>query len=669
MKQRLIKLILPILLAGININANAQPSEPGFPAALLYQLPTSNLPVVNLPYFNNEELIAADTCAACGEGYGVDANLSFDFWENSESQMIDNPFEKVEVYRTKVISPSAQALHVIFSHFILAEDELLYIYSPNDTNRILGAFSKHNNKSDSSFISNYIVGNELIIEVNRRPKMHHEEKGILQIKKFIHVYKDRLDFGDALNCHVNVICAPWYNTWCNQIRSVVKFVRYQNASGSFPNSWRSCSGAVVNNLSYNFDPLILTAHHCTTNGDEYPYWFVFFNYQSTTCNPSTNGNDLMFLSGMDIVTQNYDDYGCPDIALLRLRQFIPEQYNVFFSGWNRRAWSSLPGDDRGIGIHHPAGDVKKISEGYRVNPLLSSCVKVNWTTGYAEGGSSGSPLFVTSKEIIGVLSWSWHEVDHCGEDANFFYSWLHKSWTTLWPYLAPTNGDALTLDGIDPISACQPVLNLNRRFFPGNDWQIKNQIIIQAAQQVNVANVTETTIEQSPFNVPAFNSDYIIRAGNHITINPGFKINSPFRFPGTGNYIIGFFPQGNQNRVSFQIAPCTPFIDECGFNHQNALVYPSKKDNMVDNITSDLFQFKVFPNPSQGGLQLFLTSESRISSIKIIDVFGKLVYDNEKVENESETIALSLSGFSSGVYFISVWTTNGQFESKKIIVN
>ncbi len=663
MKRRLIKVVLLLLFTFINIMVSAQPSEPGFPAALMYQLPTSSLPVVNLPYFNNEELIAADTCAACGEGYGVDANVNFDFWENSELQMIDNPFEKVEVYRTKIVSPSAQALHVIFSHFMLSENELLFIYSPNDTNRILGAYSAHNNKPDLSFISNRIGDKELIIEVNRRPQLQTNIKGILKVGKFIHVYKDRDAFENSLNCHENVICAPWYNVWCNQIRSVIKLLRHKENEG-----WFLCSGAIVNNLNNNFDPLILTANHCVDNGDDFANWTAFFNFQSITCNPSTNGNDLMTVSGMDIVTQNYDNNGCPDIALLRLRQFIPEQYNVFFSGWNRRAWSSLPGDDRGIGIHHPAGDVKKISEGYRVNPLLSSCVKVNWTTGYTEGGSSGSPLFITSKEIIGVLSWSWREEDHCADDANFFYSWLHKSWTPLWPYLAPTNSDALTHYGIDPISACQPIINLNRRFFPGNDWQVKNQIIIQASQQVNVANVTATSIEQSPFNVPAFNSDYIIRAGNRITIFPRFRVNAPDRIGSSGIY-TGNFTFGYQNRVSFQISPCVPFIDECGFNHQNASVSLSKNANSGNSVSSDLFQFKVFPNPTNGGLQLFLTSESQISKIRIVDVFEKVVYANEGFDSENKTFALSLSGFSSGVYFISVWAATGQFESKKFIVN
>lgn len=666
-----ITLFLLILLSLSIFSVSAQPSEPGYPAALRYHLPISSVPVIILPYFDNEELIAKDTCAECGEGYGVDANVSFDFWEKSRLQIIDNQFEKVEIYRVMAVSPTAEALHVLFNHFELFPDELMFIYSPNDSLRVLGAFSMHNNKPDSTFISNFIADNTLIIEINRRPKVLNQERGVVKVQKFLHVYKDRWSFGNALGCHENVICAPWYNEWCNQIRSVVKFVRYQHDRGSNANQWRTCTGVVVNNLSNNFEPLILTAHHCTLDGDQLPFWFAYFNYQSITCDPSTNGNDLMFVSGIDVIADDHDNSGCPDIAIMRLRQEIPLQYNVFYSGWNRRAWSSLPNDGRGIGIHHPAGDVKKISEGYRVNPLLSSCVKVNWTTGYTEGGSSGSPLFVTSREIIGVLSWGWHTEDDCDDDANFFYSWLNKSWSTLSPFLAPSNEEALTHTGIDPISACQPIIYLNNQFFPGDDWQIKNQITIQAAQQVNVANVTPTVIGNSEPGhfITQHNSDYIIRAGNRITISPGFKINAPDRIGSSGIY-SGTFTFGNQNRVSFQIAPCTPFIDDCGFNHQNASVVqgtPKGSGWDVLNVSNagaiSMQGVNIYPNPVSHVLYITLSEEKQQGSFAIYNLMGCKVMEGGLNAGYN---ASDISELSAGLYLLHIKTPEGGLHYKLV---
>jgi len=92
---------LLFLLSLLTCSLNAQPSEPGFPATLLYHLPTGDIPVINLPYFNNEELKAADTCETCSEAFGIDALAEFDFWQQSQKQVVNNSNENVEIYRVK----------------------------------------------------------------------------------------------------------------------------------------------------------------------------------------------------------------------------------------------------------------------------------------------------------------------------------------------------------------------------------------------------------------------------------------------------------------------------------------------------------------------------------------------------------------------------------------
>ena len=46
-----------------------------------------------------------------------------------------------------------------------------------------------------------------------------------------------------------------------------------------------------------------------------------------------------------------------DGLLLLLNDEIPDDYNVFFNGWDRSNMLSLSG----VGIHHPSGDYMKIS--------------------------------------------------------------------------------------------------------------------------------------------------------------------------------------------------------------------------------------------------------------------------------------------------------------------
>jgi len=399
MIQTILRYTILLLFISTFSLGKSQPSVSGYPAGRLYQLSTSNIPIINLPFFNNDTLIAADTCESCGEAFGVDAMSEFDFWENAEMQIVYNEFDSVEIYRVRIVSPSANALHVIFSSFKLNHDEQMFIYSPNDSNRILGAFTIHNNKPDSSFTGNAIFDSEMIIEVNKRPKSINEIKGILKVRKFIHVFKNRNEFGVSLNCNNNVICAPWYNDFCNQIRSVVKYYLHQEG---FIN-WFICSGAVVNGGNGNFDPIILTAGHCIQNGTDHANWEIYFNFQSITCNPSSNGNDLMMMTGVNtLASDGGANNDCPDIAVMRLREPIPLQYNVFHSGWSRL---NLTYPQDGVGIHHPRGDVKKISFGPITNPLFNSCLKVTWTNGLTELGSSGSPLFASKQVVAVFITW------------------------------------------------------------------------------------------------------------------------------------------------------------------------------------------------------------------------------------------------------------------------
>ncbi|MBS3915543.1 MAG: T9SS type A sorting domain-containing protein [Bacteroidetes bacterium] len=664
MKQLFNKLVIASILLLPFIPLNSQPSEPGIPLAVSLNLPALDLPSILLPYVNNEDHFGNENCKSCGFKYGIDVVSSFDFWEHA--QMLNISDLNIEVYRVRIKSPTAKGLQAIFSRLHLKETEKLYFYSPFNSDRYLGAYSLHNNKSDFSFVTNIIDSNELIIEINRSGLQ--PDKGEVKIQKFIHVLKNRGRFGLAQPCHTNAICPPTYNDLCNEVRSVVKFSWHRSISNEAnpDTGWFLCSGSVVNSSNPGFDPLILTAHHCVDNGDQNHAWVVWFNFQSNVCNPSNNGNDLMTLAGIDAIASDHDALGCPDIAIMRIRESIPFQYNVFFSGWTRL---NLSFPTTGIGIHHPRGDLKKVSIGDITNPLFTTCLKVDWTQGLTEGGSSGSPLFV-SRLVVAVLSNG--DNSNCSNTGVDFYSSIRKSWNTLQPVLSPGDEEVVAIFGSDPISACQPIINLNRRFFPGNDWQIKNQIIIQADQEVNVANTTETSIEKSPFNTPAFNSDYIIRAGNKITIFPRFKINAPARIPGTGAYNFTSFPQGNENRVSFRIQACSAFVDECGFNHQNSSPPPFEENLSKDSkfvSSTESIGFYIFPNPTDGTADLNIHSSEIIEEVIIFDLYGRKIIHKSVKENKRTELILPIGDFSKGLYLINIKLEGNKIKSKNLLIN
>nr|MDQ3072874.1 T9SS type A sorting domain-containing protein [Bacteroidota bacterium] len=483
----------------------------------------------------------------------------------------------------------------------------------------------------------------------------------------------RFEFGFSEICHTNVLCQPQYNDWCNELRAVVKYSFHRSVADPCDQEqntgwFHGCSGVLVNRSPVDFEPVILTAQHCTVNGDMLNNWIFYFNFQSQTCTPDANGNDQMIVTGCSVLDTEHDEcIKCPDITVLRLDENIPLQFNVFFSGWESRGWSDFPDNPRGVGIHHPMGDVKKISEGDIDNPLFQSCLHVDWDNVGTEFGSSGSPLFLTtSHRVVGTLS---HGPPMLSPDGNEdWYNWLNKTWNTVGTHLNPGNNGVVGMDGIDPISACQNIVNLTRTFYPGNDWQNKNQIIIQASQQINIAaNGIETAISNTPVYMPnSHNSDYIIRAGNHITIHPGFRINTPIHSDITGVYTTNF-NLGSQNRVSFQIADCTPFIDECGFNHQ-ALVYPDNDDDKNSETGEEIGiiapspTLSVYPNPATGNLNVEFAENF---TLILIDMLGKTMVQGEKVAGGN--LLLDISTYPPGVYYISV--ISGEFrESKPVII-
>lgn len=660
--KRTFKLLAFILIVSFRQTTLAQLSEPGYPASISLGLNSENIHRLLLPTINSDSILAADTCQSCADLYGFDIEYQTDFWDACSRDLVDLNGSQLGIYRLLVSQPTAEGLHVIFDRFKLADDETMFIYGLNDTSRILGAYSHTNNRANNTFTSNIIHGGDIVIEVNKKNPTDFDHRGHLGISKFIYVFESRLHFESTdFDCYTNVICAPWYNEWYNEIRSVVKIMfRFEDGRRGL------CSGAILNSTRTNFDPLILTAEHCVDGKTDPASWSVFFNFQSNLCDPDVNVNDLMMLSGIDIIATS-SGLGCKDIALMRVQEEIPIQYNVFFSGWTSLD-PTYPQD--GTVIHHPSGDIKKISEGEIKNSITTSCHKVNWTHSVSEPGSSGAPLYTNGRLIVGVNS-KGASNKSCDNTKYNLFSKVKNSFNALQPHLSPNEDNVVALFGIDPISSCQSEININGRVFPSRDWQINEQLTIQAEDLIRVANLRPTSIENSPLQHNN-NSDYVIRAGNRITINPGFRINRPYRSPGTPSY-ASFFPEGNQNRVSFQIALCEPFTDDCGFNHENAFVIPKAggirgSDRYLENDLVVEFSLKIYPNPTNGTNNVTIEYSKEIAKVSILNNIGQTIFE-EVLNADANSSKLDINDLDAGIYFVLVLDRDAKMQFKKLSVN
>lgn len=170
---------------------------------------------------------------------------------------------------------------------------------------------------------------------------------------------------------------------------------------------RYCSGAMINNVERDGRQLFLTAGHCLIGTVEYV--IVAFNYESRDClrsGETRRGREplMQTVQGARVLSR-WDQM---DFGLLELTEEIPARYNVFLAGWDRTL--RLPSNI--ACIHHPNGDVKKISFYYGrtraahwwEGPSVSYHYEViQWDLGSTENGSSGSPMFNQEGLVVGEL--------------------------------------------------------------------------------------------------------------------------------------------------------------------------------------------------------------------------------------------------------------------------
>jgi len=150
-----------------------------------------------------------------------------------------------------------------------------------------------------------------------------------------------------------------------------------------------------------------------------------------------------------------------DGALIRLNNGIPNAYSPYYAGWNKS--SSNPGNNI-TGIHHPDAWIKKIS--YNAYGMSSSG---NWwdfayNSGRVIPGSSGSPMFDSSKRVRGMASYIY--TDYCSPSPDCYcsqsyyhgYAKFSAAYSYIDQYLDPSNTNQTyidgTRDGVQEIEGC-----------------------------------------------------------------------------------------------------------------------------------------------------------------------------------------------------------------------
>lgn len=661
------KATLILIFLCLTVVVKAQISIGGTPPSFIEGLPPA--PIYTLGSINNDSLIAEipsgfeeDSSYTPKHFFAI--NIPNDI-SMTEYGVWETLSDGREVWRLTIESPTALGVSLMLKQFSLPEDAELYFYDA-EYQQVSGAFTSLSNKEDSIFIPAFIIGNLISIEYV------HPIGGILKpnfiLKEIIHAFRDPTGrFNQSLDCHNNVVC-PDFNDYCNQIRSVclihTSYVyKWSNCNTTtYTTWWSSGSGALINNSSNDFRPYLLTARHVIWDVLE-RHWCVlnysstsgftdvantlfYFNYQSRNCELTTylSNENIYFMRGARVVESEAGKPIGSDLALLELHDRIPIQFNVYFSGWNRQSKDDLPSWDV-TGIHHPRGDMKKISKGnLHYSLVFANYWGVDWWNGVTEAGSSGSPLFCDGdRRIIGALSFGANDNcdDHNQQDR---YGRLRSFWNKVNDELSPDDVNRETFSGANPATHCQENIDINGELMPYSLYDVSQPLInIRASNNINIANLetTRTFIRQGLSPV------YHISAGNIINIEP------------TGN---DHFATELGTELILEINECesTP---GCG----NGIMERSTNtsDRINTNQTKKSFSVQTYPNPNSGSFTLKMNILDSYQ-IKIYNTLGELVY-SVTIKNSLEH-PLNLN-ISSGLYYINVINSSGETLNKTISVH
>ncbi|MBL7963472.1 MAG: trypsin-like peptidase domain-containing protein [Flavobacteriales bacterium] len=429
-------------------------------------------PVAKMPAVNVDALMAEDAANLTagikgpwrfGFNHAVDLNTGnsgrWDLLPNGD-----------RIWRIVLHSPGAFSINFEFHAFIVPEGGEVFVY--NEAGEWLGAFTGESAGGLTVLGVDLLAGDKVTVEY-LEPSARAGE-GHLQIGQVTHAYRDVLGlakgFGDSGPCNNNVIC-PEGDDWRDQIRSVAMIV----AGGG-----GMCTGQLINNCAEDGIPYFLTARHCT-QGSNVGTWVFRFNWDSPTCTPTTNAPTTQTVSGSTLLVQNAGS----DVALLQLNTPPPSGYNVFFTGWDKSGTAPTSS----TAIHHPSGDMKKISfdNDAAVSGTFNGaqCWRIMaWDDGTTEPASSGSGLWDQNGRLIGQL---FGGSASCTSITSDYYGKFNVSYPFLEPWLGNCGN---TLDGYP--ASVPLALDASVQSIQNVPASLCNENVINP--QVTIKNLGSTTL-------------------------------------------------------------------------------------------------------------------------------------------------------------------------------
>ena len=324
------------------------------------------------------------------------------------------------IWRLHLTAKDAVAIMLYYNEFYIPEGGKLFIYSA-DRSQLLGAYTHNTNPRGGLFATEFVGGDALVLEYvaseisDEKPRICISEIGYGYNTAALRAFCDITTRASSGSCMVDINCEEG-DAWHNEKNGVCHTIQRIGRSSFI------CSGVLMNNTAEDFKPLILTARHCAlgnsgavASASDMEQWLFYFHKEREGCGSDYLAVVPKTMTGCKLLV-NTGTEGGSDGMLLLLNDMIPENYDVFYNGWDRRDIAA----SSGVSIHHPSGDNMKIStynspakvytfyssefNGGRNAHLNVTFAKTSNGHGVTEGGSSGSPLYNENKHVVATLT-------------------------------------------------------------------------------------------------------------------------------------------------------------------------------------------------------------------------------------------------------------------------
>ena len=329
----------------------------------------------------------------------IGVNRSVEVSPNTRAQKFVNP-DGSQIIVLIIKSSGASGVGVHFRNFALADGEEVYVYGAAGDSIVFGPFTDKGPWGSGEFWSGTVDGDTVVIEFYKKTDENEQGFEIFEISHILAELDWRLRSNepDVLNCEVDASC------YGDPEKNAVARIVFNN-DGPY-----LCTGTLLSNVAQDRTPYFLTANHCVSTQAIAQTAEVYWFYQTTSCNSGVLRSWVHSPPGANLLAAQSSN----DFALLRLLNNAPG--GAVFAAWTSTAQST---GTSVFGLHHPGGDYPPYISSYlrrftgsitRTNDYCSGTGLVNgygieWTTGAAEPGASGSGLFTSNgHQLVGVLS-------------------------------------------------------------------------------------------------------------------------------------------------------------------------------------------------------------------------------------------------------------------------